>query len=113
MNKFHQIFFRHSSKCCFTLRFDTFLYSLEFFQHLVTIVCLLMDTFTKRANFALKRRTKTQEVVTKYSNDSNCAAIEDRFGSGSPPIGLCRKFKGKRSGSGSYLLRKTNPLRKK
>ena len=54
-----------------------------------------------------------QEAVTKCSNDPNCAAIEDRFGSGSPPIGLCRKFKGKRSGSGSYLLRKTNPLRKK
>ena len=31
-----------------------------------------------------------QEVDTKYSNDSNCAAIEDRFGSGSPPIGHCK-----------------------
>ena len=50
--------------------------------------------------------TTIQEAVTKCSNDPECAAIEDRFGDGKAPIGLCRKYKGKRSGSGSYLLRR-------
>ena len=52
--------------------------------------------------------TTIQEAVTKCSNDPNCAAIEDRFGDGKTPIGLCKKYKGKLSGSGSYLLRRGN-----
>ena len=52
--------------------------------------------------------TTIQEAVTKCSNDPDCAAVEDRFGDGKAPIGLCKKFKGKRSGSGSYLLRRGN-----
>ena len=52
--------------------------------------------------------TTIQEAVTKCSNDPNCAAIEDRFGDGKAPIGLCKKYKGKLSGSGSYLLRRGN-----
>ena len=52
--------------------------------------------------------TTIQEAVTRCSNDPDCAAIEDRFGDGKPPIGLCKRYKGKRSGSGSYLLRRGN-----
>ena len=50
--------------------------------------------------------TTIQEAVTQCSKDPDCAAIEDRFGDGKPPIGLCKRYKGKRSGSGSYLLRR-------
>ena len=50
--------------------------------------------------------TSVQEAVTRCSNDPNCAAVEDRWGSGKPPLGLCKKVKGKRSGAGTYLLRR-------
>ena len=50
--------------------------------------------------------TTIQEAVTKCAADPDCAAVEDRFGSGKPPLGLCKLYKGKRSGSGSYLLRR-------
>ena len=50
--------------------------------------------------------TTIQEAVSRCSSDPNCAAVEDRFGSGRPPLGLCKKFKGKISGAGSYLLRR-------
>ena len=46
------------------------------------------------------------EAVEKCNSDPDCAAIEDRWGSGKPPIGLCKKFKGKRSGGGSVLFRR-------
>ena len=50
--------------------------------------------------------TTIAEAVRKCSNDPDCAAIEDRWGSGKPPIGLCKRHRGKRSGGGSYLLKK-------
>ena len=50
--------------------------------------------------------TTLDEAVSRCNNDPDCAAIEDRWGSGKPPIGLCKKFKGKRSGGGSVLLRR-------
>ena len=50
--------------------------------------------------------TTIEEAVRKCSNDPNCAAVEDRWGSGKPPIGLCKRHRGKRSGGGSYLLKK-------
>ena len=47
-----------------------------------------------------------EEAVRKCNNDPDCAAIEDLWGSGKPPIGLCKRQRGKRSGAGSYLLKK-------
>ena len=46
------------------------------------------------------------DAVAKCSSDSRCVAIEDRWGTGLPPIGLCAKFKGKRAGAGTLLLKK-------
>ena len=46
------------------------------------------------------------EAVTKCTNDPDCAAVEDRWGSGKPPIGLCKRQKGKQAGGGTYLLKK-------
>ena len=57
--------------------------------------------------------TTLQEAVTRCSNDVNCAAVEDRWGNGQPPLGLCKKFKGKQSGAGTYLLRRGIYLFKK
>ena len=54
--------------------------------------------------------TTIQEAVLKCNDDPNCAAIEDRWGSGKPPIGLCAKYNGKRAGSGTYLLLRGNAL---
>ena len=54
-----------------------------------------------------------EEAVTKCRNDIECAGIEDRWGSGKPPIGLCKRKKGKLAGGGTYLLKKgilTNQL---
>merc|ERR1711963_1248720 len=45
-----------------------------------------------------------QEAVDKCNNDPRCAAIEDRWGSGKAPIALCKKYRGKRAGAGTYLL---------
>ena len=50
--------------------------------------------------------TTIQEAISRCSNDPECAAVEDRWGSEKPPIGLCKRFKGKRSGAGTYLLRR-------
>ena len=72
----------------------------------------LTDTFAENEycaeNTYHNNLTTIEEAVRKCSNDPQCAAIEDRFGDGEAPIGLCRKFKGKRSGSGSFLLRRGN-----
>ena len=46
------------------------------------------------------------EAVNKCTNDPDCAAIEDRWATGKPPIGLCKRKKGKRAGGGTYLLKK-------
>ena len=54
--------------------------------------------------------TTISDAVEKCSNDPDCAAVEDRWGSGRPPIGLCKKFKGKRSGAGSFLVKKGNEI---
>ena len=48
------------------------------------------------------------EAISQCNDDPNCAAIEDRWGSGKPPIGLCTKYKGKRAGAGTYLLQRGN-----
>ena len=45
-------------------------------------------------------------AVTKCTNDPNCSGIEDRWGTGKPPIGLCKRMKGKQAGGGTYLLNK-------
>ena len=50
--------------------------------------------------------TTIAEAISRCSNDPECSAVEDRWGSGKPPIGLCKRFKGKRSGAGTYLLRR-------
>ena len=50
--------------------------------------------------------TTIAEAVSRCSDDPNCAAVEDRWGNERPPLGLCKKFKGKRSGAGTYLLRR-------
>ena len=50
--------------------------------------------------------TTIDAAVAQCSNDPRCVAIEDRWGTGLPPIGLCAKFKGKRSGAGTLLLKK-------
>ena len=50
--------------------------------------------------------TTIEEAVARCSSDSKCVAIEDRWGTGLPPLGLCAKFKGKRSGAQSMLLKK-------
>ena len=50
--------------------------------------------------------SKIEEAVTKCTNDPDCSAIEDRWGTGKPPIGLCKRKKGKRAGGGTYLLKK-------
>ena len=47
-----------------------------------------------------------EEAVSKCRNDPMCAAIEDRWGTGKPPITLCKKKRGKRAGGGTYLLKK-------
>ena len=47
-----------------------------------------------------------EEAVTKCRNDVECAGVEDRWGSGKPPIGLCKRKKGKLAGGGTYLLKK-------
>ena len=52
--------------------------------------------------------TTLQEAVDKCNNDPQCAAIEDRWGSGKPPIALCKKYRGKRAGAGTYLLLRGN-----
>ena len=49
-----------------------------------------------------------QEAVDKCNNDPQCAAIEDRWGSGKAPIALCKKYRGKRAGAGTYLLLRGN-----
>ena len=52
--------------------------------------------------------TTLQEAVLKCNNDPQCASIEDRWGSGTPPIGLCKWYNGKRAGAGTYLLLRGN-----
>ena len=52
--------------------------------------------------------TTMDEAISQCNDDPNCAAIEDRWGSGKPPIGLCTKYNGKRAGAGTYLLRRGN-----
>ena len=52
--------------------------------------------------------TTLQEAVDKCNNDPQCAAIEDRWGSGKAPIALCKKYRGKRAGAGTYLLLRGN-----
>ena len=49
-----------------------------------------------------------EEAVEKCRTDSNCASVEDRWGTGKKPIGLCKRKKGKRAGGGTYLLKKSN-----
>lgn len=44
--------------------------------------------------------------MTKCTNDPDCVAIEDKWATGKPPIGLCKRKKGKRAGGGTYLLKK-------
>ena len=50
--------------------------------------------------------TNMDEAVTMCSNDPHCFAVEDRWGSGKAPIGLCKRQLGLTSGAGSYLLKK-------
>ena len=50
--------------------------------------------------------TTIEDAVTKCRNDPECAGVEDRWGSGKPPIGLCKRKKGKQAGGGTYLLKK-------
>ena len=50
--------------------------------------------------------TTIREAVIKCTNDPDCAAIEDKWATGKPPIGLCKRKKGKRAGGGTYLLKK-------
>ena len=49
--------------------------------------------------------TTIDEAVAKCSGDARCVAVEDRWGT-QEKLGLCEKFKGKRSGAHSLLLKK-------
>ena len=63
------------------------------------------NQFCSEQTYGIDAKT-VEEAIRKCSDDRDCVAVEDRWGSGRPPLGLCKRHRGKRSGGGSYLLKK-------
>ena len=62
------------------------------------------DEYCKKATYDNTAKT-IEDAVAKCSGDARCVAVEDRWGTGEN-LGLCEKFKGKRSGARSVMLKK-------